>query len=118
MSTSTQKHTTEPWEVLQYGNKPPKVVIKGQPGFIAQLGYPHEGDRCSNAARIVACVNACAGIPDPLKAITAARRLAESMRDAEVKQSKKNDNASFIDTRDFCHLRGLAMEALALLSPP
>lgn len=63
----TQKHTLEPWEVEgQFYDAHRIVDTNGVP--ICQLWYKDESpmpNQESNAARIVACVNAMAGIDDP-----------------------------------------------------
>jgi hypothetical protein len=65
---------------MQDGNKPPKIIVKGKPGFIAQLGYPHEGNREANAARIVEEHNALLGIHDPAEALQLAREALEKSK--------------------------------------
>lgn len=78
---TTAKHTAEPWIVLQFNNsrgqpQPPRICKEGVGGFIAQTGF-HGGiannGREANAARIAACVNACAGMEDPAAALAEAR---------------------------------------------
>lgn len=60
------EHTKEPWRILpgKYPNVPQPIF--SEDGQIASVGGYHEpghAQRVANARRIVACVNACAGIP-------------------------------------------------------
>lgn len=58
----TQEHTPEPWKIGAYG----MVVARGEHGGIVIADVPRtDGDPAAeaNARRIVACVNALAGIP-------------------------------------------------------
>ena len=72
------KHTPEPWEVERSVDY----------GLVAQAVNPSpndsdiDGNREAhyNAARIVACVNACAGIDDPAAEIAALRKVAQEAR--------------------------------------
>jgi len=91
----TDKHTAEPWQCYQPSEFPNDIrlakdtkVVSGEwnNGYIARLTYSHtrppgwSGDdgsgyanpRMEDAQRIVACVNACAGVP--LNVIEAGRR--------------------------------------------
>jgi len=62
--TETMKHTKEPWvaeKTLQGRNS----SISNSRGKTIAMAYKNEnidGDALANAKRIVACVNACAGI--------------------------------------------------------
>lgn len=62
------KHSTEPWSVKDSHNSFTPFALWGQFSF-EPIGYIH----CkSNAARIVACVNFCAGVSnEDLKQVTA-----------------------------------------------
>jgi len=72
---STHKHTPEPWQALD------EILIGPghDPVFIASFNtdpywQPYGADGVENAARVAACVNACAGInpeavPDLLDAL-------------------------------------------------
>ena len=58
--TPQAAHTPLPWTVQpaeQSANKIPKIIVDGKPGFIASLGFPHEGKREANGALIVRAVN-------------------------------------------------------------
>lgn len=77
----SSKHTPEPWifDLTEY----PSVHEKGGDA-VCQMGYG-DGDTMpnadANAARIVACVNACAGMADPAAAIrTLLELVAEQSR--------------------------------------
>lgn len=81
------KHTPEPWRVYSVRNS----FISGIDGanesvfiFLTESEYKQQGFDLSpekmnaNISRIVACVNACAGMEDPAAEITALReRIAE-----------------------------------------
>ena len=59
---ATMNHTPEPWEVRQHGTN---LGIGAGHSLLAHwLAEDNEkGDKCrANAARIVACVNGCAGL--------------------------------------------------------
>ena len=53
-------HTPEPWYLHEGGRM--DVMAQGW-GTVATILAPHLEASQANAARIVACVNACAGIP-------------------------------------------------------
>ena len=61
------KHTKEPWEAYQDGKREMNNInhfIKSEAGDLVSYGHLSESD----AKRIVACVNACQGIPtEPLE---------------------------------------------------
>jgi len=73
------KHTPEPWVYRPYPN--PKIMsceISSSGSVIAAVCSLPLGIGENNAARIVACVNACAGMEDPAKEIATLRaRIAE-----------------------------------------
>jgi hypothetical protein len=99
---SEQKHTPEPWlaegEFKQVG-----CLVRGLStewvGYVVQLNAEkYRGEVCgfqsatnidgikpnealANATRIVSCVNALAGIPNPAEFVRAARELAEAAND-------------------------------------
>ncbi len=85
MSTE-QKHTPEPWrEVINctddYNAHP--VLIYAGAQYVAQVAFDqNEGDETdANARRIVACVNACAGInTDALERIADGEMLSGLIR--------------------------------------
>ena len=64
---SETKHTPEPWEVV--GKFSDRIYHAASDTVVAQAWYPGGSDSYpaetmhANARRIVACVNACAGIP-------------------------------------------------------
>ena len=80
----TQKHTPEPWEVEgQFYDAHRIVDTNGVP--ICQLWYKDESpmpNQESNAARIVACVNAMAGIEHPQQFVDNAIIIAGQSMDA------------------------------------
>lgn len=81
------KHSPEPWALNPYDGGAPEIYgfsHRGQTRAIARVLY-HNGSEDpevrANAHRIVACVNALAGIEDPAAAIAAAREALEACRD-------------------------------------
>lgn len=75
------KHTAEPWEVG--GSYQTRINANGRciAEILARKSY--DEDR-NNAARIAQCVNACAGISDPVAALKLAREaLQEAFSDAD-----------------------------------
>lgn len=76
---SITKHTPEPWGDHAI-NKPDHGVIHAMRG--AHIGTLKSSDSRSdsNAARIVACINACAGIEDPAAALSNVRQLLRSWK--------------------------------------
>jgi len=69
-------HTPEPWEARRadhwgsYRIRPAEIWL----GASSSMA---EDEQAANAARIVKCVNACAGIENPAEAIRAAREALE-----------------------------------------
>jgi len=82
MTTKATSHTPEPWEadgnvILQKGDNAsePIALLVSEPGYRPVVKAQH------NAARIITCVNACAGIADPSaipELIGAATKLLEA----------------------------------------
>ena len=74
-------HTPEPWNVERPFQDPGVYIAGPNTGLIAKLYVPeamlYNGDKQvsidGNAARIVACVNACAGMTNPATEIKALR---------------------------------------------
>ena len=64
------KHTPEPW--IAVGER-----VAGNGILIALCGHGN----ADNAARIVACVNACAGMEDPAKEIAEMREELNRLRE-------------------------------------
>ena len=57
-------HTPEPWKKSHNG-RDLELIVQERAGFnmvIAELKHPDIGGELANAARIVACVNGCAGL--------------------------------------------------------
>ena len=85
------EHTKEPWKVTvadhngQYG-----VWITDGSRCIA------EGLSLQDASRIIACVNACAGMADPVAEIEALRGRAENA-EAEAKQLREELSHSILE---------------------
>ena len=127
------KHSTGPWEVGYDGPSRP-IITTGNPDFpllsIGALegGCAHPYDReDADAHRIVACVNALAGIEDPAVAIQAARDALEHAKGIEdhcnlresYRKDSTEDGQSMATEMD--HIISSAQdkitEALALLTP-
>lgn len=102
----TQKHTPEPWRVDEYKNPclmfASIEVDHGKVKFIASVyttnhsEYGNETAR-ANAERIVACVNACAGIHDPKELIEGAD-IALRERDALRKLLREVSDTIFANS--------------------
>ena len=59
------KHTVEPWSYHRTNGSPTTgmhMIAGGKPGYLAEVRDCGSGDVGQNARRIVACVNACAGV--------------------------------------------------------
>ena len=80
---SELKHTPEPWRVIM-ADDPDAYMLYGDTGdCIAEMPSPdRQGVEHSNPYRIVACVNACAGMEDPEKEITKLRADQQVLVDA------------------------------------
>lgn len=70
------EHSQEPWINDVYG------FVGSNTGCIADLRVYH--NRRENARRIVACVNACAGMDDPAAEIARLRAEVEKMHDIAI----------------------------------
>lgn len=76
-SPEMTKHTPEPWEIV--GKFSDKIYHAPSDTVVAQSWYPGASSispadtMIANARRIVACVNACAGMSDPAAEIAALR---------------------------------------------
>lgn len=92
---SENKHTPEPWVAIPGGRHDPEVIITTQHRIDMSLGEicgmdveftgKHGEEQKANACRIVACVNACAGIStenleDNLPIKELARRYNETLK--------------------------------------
>ena len=74
--TPTPTHTPAPWSI-DAGN----FIISGGKDIARALGdCTTEEEDTANAARIVACVNACAGLNDPAADIATMRRALDDAR--------------------------------------
>jgi hypothetical protein len=63
------EHTKEPWAI--HNSKNLIAILDYEGKHLAELWQRKEYDSVANARRIVACVNACAGIPtEALEQIT------------------------------------------------
>lgn len=80
--TDKPQHTPEPWRASDYtlagSNAEAGACVMAAGDTVCDLPFNAgwtEAQARANAARIVQCVNACAGVADPAKAIEAARVL-------------------------------------------
>lgn len=111
-------HTPEPWhhsaDIPQHGCR----LIHAADGYlVADAGRitKRTGDEMdSNAARIVACVNACAGMMDPAKEIAALRAALEPF--AELATSAKCDEMPEFAARTFVVTAASMLAARAALA--
>lgn len=107
------KHTPEPWEVEADGDG---FAITGQGGmpFVGRIDSGDFGERqnMANAARIVACVNACVGLPRPETSIGVMRAEIARLRKIEQAAREALDAADHPDTDDFATLRRNVQESL------
>ncbi len=76
MSTVTNaKHTAEPWQVSDVSTRD---IVDNTRNVVAEvvpvITYNSHATMLANRARIVACVNACAGMDDPAAFIAAVRK--------------------------------------------
>lgn len=69
---STFKHTPEPWHISGIHPRNIHIGSMASPMVLASMNDIHT-QTPENAARIVACVNACAGIDDPAAEIAGLR---------------------------------------------
>lgn len=108
------KHTPEPWRVVTHTAKIEYDMPDGIE-FVTDCGRG-EG-AAAHAARIVACVNACAGIADPEAAIKAAREeITRGMMNMSITGWHRNDCPHHDDMDNPCSKRcESARRALALL---
>lgn len=108
---SNTKHTAEPWVVYDGGrflsiipeDDMEDITIARTPEHIGKerkladrFKDATEEDR-ANAARIVACVNAMAGVEDPAAFMEAARR--------ELRGAVRDLNPATLDSRDLAPMR-------------
>ena len=111
MSEGT-KWTAEPWEVVRLENGERMIrSLKGH-GILRNIAWTNASEKgdlfdATNEAstrRIVSCVNACAGIADPEKAIPAMYEALEAVARLNEGQGRLN----------LCEVAGQARAALAL----
>lgn len=81
--SAEQKHTPEPWRVA----KDTRTIVTNRIQ-IAHAWMFGGGQGVANAARIVACVNACAGMDDPQAVIDQAARAALMLGEALSERDK------------------------------
>ena len=102
METNKPAHTPEPWteSAKEIDGEPTDVNYRS---IKAGCGYHHEGDESKgfeltgyispeDSARIVACVNACAGIDDPVQHM-------ESMRVMRIDYASLTAKADFLEAQ-------------------
>ena len=91
------KHTSEPWSLLSQRQD----IIKGKDGshILECIGHEANPRTQANADRIVACVNACAGMEDPAYEIAKLREEVKRLR-GEYGPKQYYSNASSWDIRE------------------
>jgi len=100
-------HTLEPWHVSQ--TYPLEVTDEGG-RLIADCDSAFQtalGEELANARRIVACVNACAGIEDPAQM----RRQRDELAKALEVVIAAWDNADWLDGNQFEEFRAIVAQA-------
>lgn len=92
METENFKHTPEPW---QHDNFKGVYDSNGRPIIFAGRGCDKTSltEDEANAARIVACVNACEGMIDPANEIAALRLALDNIKQREMTLQKKVNDA-------------------------
>lgn len=99
------KHTPEPWALSET-----ECDIMGKDNVFVMEEMYHDNDIWHNPndmPRIVACVNACAGIEDPAKAIQAARGAIQHLLEWEPRVKGADEAEAWDEAR----------KALQLLTP-
>lgn len=104
-TANASRHTPEPWEakngtdIVTTWN-----TVHGGPNLIARAAWQDSTEyRDSNARRIVACVNACAGMTDPAKEIASLRGM---LADAALQLARLTGPALETYARTFAALAG------------
>jgi len=107
------KHTPEPWGVANAHNELRAIINETNRSGVVHLGMEKGLEDRANAARIVACVNACAGIPtEQLEAGSVAEAI-QALRDVHMAKPPHKANG-YNDYRRLMHfIRGRAWAALA-----
>lgn len=76
---STTQHTPEPWVTVAHASGRP-TLIQSNGKHLAECWSLDRNINCqANAERIVACVNACAGMEDPAKEIAELIRIKKAI---------------------------------------
>jgi len=108
-------HTPEPWE---YGNDSIWSACNGEGNRMSEVA---EFVRACDGNRIVACVNACAGLDNPAEAIAAAR---EALERAKWWLDEGSDDGCTCAESEYCSYCNKAVavqrkidDALAKLTP-
>ena len=109
------KWTKEPWKVSKNGSYGPWVgscnALDPEYGAAShdvgverhEIATPHGNNRFNNAARIVSCVNGCAGLdPAAYRGLIEAAEALEAKLDRKESKSGKGDDCQWatIDRRD------------------
>lgn len=135
------EHTKEPWKVdervgcvaIYERERDQNCLSIPKENFVAYW-QGHRGDDgwhvrpevSANAARIVACVNACAGIPDPAAAVERAREALVKAEDLltfhegseEVVGEASEYLSIVVNADDFATILSHTREALRALTDP
>ena len=80
------KHTPAPWHYSEENSRPSGAqLIYAEDGWLVADACGafkrHDDERQANAHRIIACVNACAGMEDPAGTISLVRRALQFFLD-------------------------------------
>lgn len=112
MSWQPTKHDPTPWS----RNWQCVLDADGRVVLTAEEGGPRKGERATyyNAARTVACVNACDGIADPAAALAEVRAILARLL---VRVEGVSGMMSDADREDVEAVAADARAALALLGP-
>lgn len=122
---SNANHTPEPWTIDRWGHVSAPSCGAGSkvlcPAFASPSGnHPQADEAEANTARIVACVNALAGVPHPQEAVKAAREAmvaALGLLDTQRRQAELARPVN-IDPIERGPIAMALADAVAMLTPP
>ncbi len=81
---STTKHTAEPWRISEGHDFSHLAIVADVAVPIAHISNWLLSEQMrANAARIVACVNACQGVEDPTRFIQCAKAVLRLLEDGK-----------------------------------
>ena len=92
MPDKSSTHTPEPWDTQADPDIDDSTIyvhtIEGDDAPVLVATFPWHDTGEANAARIVRCVNACAGIPDPAAELADLRELPKAWQRVSVLQDE------------------------------